>query len=52
MKLGSASDYGAMGRRIDLSWWTHDYFSFQPVLHDWYNNTVVCAILSAINRKE
>ena len=37
---------GAMGRRIDPSWWTHwsiylwkkrSYFSFQPVLHDWCN---------------
>ena len=36
--------HGAMGRLIDPSWWTHlfndaplSYFSFQPVLHDWYN---------------
>ena len=28
--------HGAMGRRIDPSWWTHE-FSFQPVLHDWCN---------------
>ena len=27
-----------MGHRIDASWWTHwDYFSFQPVPHDWCN---------------
>ena len=27
--------HGAMGRRVDPSWLSH--FSFQPVLHDWYN---------------
>ena len=27
--------HGAMGRRIDPSWWT--YISFQPVHHDWCN---------------
>ena len=30
--------HGAMGRRIDPSWVDPlSYFSFQPVLHDWYN---------------
>ena len=29
--------HGAMGHRIDPSWWTLSYFSFQPVLHDWCN---------------
>ena len=30
--------YGAMGRRIDPSWGGPiDYFSFQPVLHNWCN---------------
>ena len=30
--------HGAMGRRIDPSWWTHWAISrFQPVLHDWCN---------------
>ena len=27
--------HGAMGRRIDSSWW--GYFSFQPLPHDWCN---------------
>ena len=30
--------HGAMGRRIDPSWGGPiDYFSFQPVLHNWCN---------------
>ena len=29
--------HGAMGRRIDPSWCTMSYFSFQPVLHVWCN---------------
>ena len=30
--------HGAMGRRIDPSWGGPiDYFSFQPVIHDWCN---------------
>ena len=30
--------HGALGRRIDPSWWTKlRYFSFQPVPHDWCN---------------
>ena len=30
--------HGAMGCRIDPSWWNPlSYFSFQPVLHDWCN---------------
>ena len=29
---------GAMGRRIDSAWWPPlNYFSFQPVIHDWFN---------------
>ena len=30
--------HGMMGHRIDPSWWFPlNYFSFQPVTHDWYN---------------
>ena len=30
--------HGAMGRRIDPSWCGPiELFSFQPVLHDWFN---------------
>ena len=33
--------HGAIGRRIDPSWWSH--LSFQPVLHDWCKKkAVVC----------
>ena len=33
---GRASTHGAMGHRIDPSWWTH-YLSFHPVHQDWCN---------------
>ena len=39
--------HGAMGRRIDPSWWTHWAISrYLPVLHDWCTKAVECAILS------
>ena len=42
------STLSVMGHQIDPKWWTHRaiYFLFQPVLHNWYNKGLVCAILS------
>ena len=48
--------YGAMGHRINPSWWTHwkKYFSFQPVLHDWCNkgHGMCCPVCGMVHIKE
>ena len=44
--------HGGMGRRINPSWGEPiEYFSFQPVLHDWcYKGCGMCYPVCAYNR--
>ena len=51
----SAFAHGAMGRRIDPSWWTNWAISdFQPVLHDWCNKGrgMCCSVCGMVHIKE